>query len=54
MESSGATLFFIDFISGFGICDSEDILIENLNIDYVGNYHMELEIESVFFSTEYG
>lgn len=44
---NGATLLLSDFISGFGLISSNNVVISDVNIDYVGNYHFELEVASV-------
>ena len=44
---NGATLLLSDFISGFGLISSQNIVLSDLNIDYVGNYHFELEVVAV-------
>ena len=47
IKGNGATLLLHDFISGIGIVGSENVEISDLHIDYVGNYHFELEVLSV-------
>lgn len=47
IKGNGATILLSDFISGFGIVESENIEISDLIIDYDGNYHFELEVEEV-------
>ena len=47
INGNGATLLFKEMITGFGISESSNVTLKNLNIDYIGNLHFELGVGKV-------